>query len=204
MERTDIILLLLFSNNSIIVGNTRLQKLLFLIEKEKGIIAQNADFGFEAYKFGPASKELYDDLEFLVNIGYIQRSNDEDRLPLLDINKIESYPANIFLSDKMYKDASICADSEELIKLSDSIESTETISPNELRIAEENDSNVYKLTADGKKYIEENDLNELKEFVDINEVANTFGKYSLTSLLQYVYRNYPEFTEESEIKGSII
>jgi uncharacterized protein YwgA len=55
-----------------IVGTTKLQKLLFLIEREEGICAtEGDDFDFTAYKFGPVSKELYDDLGKLENLGYI-------------------------------------------------------------------------------------------------------------------------------------
>jgi uncharacterized protein YwgA len=55
-----------------ILGTTRLQKLLFLIEREEGVRStEGPDFDFTAYKFGPVSKNLYDDLAKLENLGYI-------------------------------------------------------------------------------------------------------------------------------------
>ena len=54
-------------------GITRLQKLLFLLEKEEHVIPSGEGFTFEAYKAGPYSSRLYDDLEFLENLGLIGR-----------------------------------------------------------------------------------------------------------------------------------
>jgi uncharacterized phage-associated protein len=55
-----------------IQGTTRLQKLLFLIEREGHIKpTKGNDFEFTAWKFGPVSKELYDDLEKLENLGLL-------------------------------------------------------------------------------------------------------------------------------------
>ena len=55
-----------------ILGTTRLQKLLFLVEKEAGVIADRGDgFDFTPYKFGPVSKGVYDDLTKLENLGYL-------------------------------------------------------------------------------------------------------------------------------------
>jgi uncharacterized phage-associated protein len=54
-------------------GTTRLQKLLFLIEHEANIRpAKGKDFDFTAWKFGPVSKDLYDDLEKLENLGLLE------------------------------------------------------------------------------------------------------------------------------------
>jgi uncharacterized phage-associated protein len=54
-------------------GTTRLQKLLFLMEHEANLKAtKGKDFDFEAWRFGPVSKELYDDLEKLENLGLLQ------------------------------------------------------------------------------------------------------------------------------------
>ena len=53
-------------------GTTRLQKLLFLMEHEARIKpTKGKDFDFTPWKFGPVSKELYDDLEKLENLGLL-------------------------------------------------------------------------------------------------------------------------------------
>jgi uncharacterized protein YwgA len=77
MTRSEILMHLLGAKGASgrpapIVGTTRLQKLLFLIEREESLKAtEGEDFDFTAYKFGPVSKELYDDLSKLENLGYI-------------------------------------------------------------------------------------------------------------------------------------
>ncbi len=54
-------------------GTTRLQKLLFLMEHEAKIKpTRGNDFHFEAWRFGPVSKELYDDLEKLENLDLLE------------------------------------------------------------------------------------------------------------------------------------
>ncbi|MGA2436168.1 MAG: hypothetical protein ABSG25_12870 [Bryobacteraceae bacterium] len=56
-----------------IQGTTRLQKLLFLLEHEAKLKPRSGEgFEFAAWKFGPVSKELYDDLEKLENLGLLQ------------------------------------------------------------------------------------------------------------------------------------
>jgi uncharacterized protein YwgA len=55
-----------------ISGITRLQKFLYLLQEE-GHVSPNGDgFEFEPYKAGPYSAKLYDDLEFLENLGLVQ------------------------------------------------------------------------------------------------------------------------------------
>ena len=56
-----------------IEGTTRLQKLLFLLWKE-GKFFENIPnlYGFQAYDFGPCMDDIYDDLDFAVDIGLIQ------------------------------------------------------------------------------------------------------------------------------------
>ena len=61
-------------------GITRLQKLLFLLEQGEGpkaVVEAAQEFLFEAYKMGPFSKNLYDDLEILNSIGLLSTSKLE-------------------------------------------------------------------------------------------------------------------------------
>ncbi len=53
-------------------GITRLQKFLFLLENEDYIKKVGQGYEFEAYKAGPYSPTLYDDLEFLENLELIE------------------------------------------------------------------------------------------------------------------------------------
>src|SRR5687768_3535597 len=53
-------------------GITRLQKLIFLLEREEGLEGSGSKFSFTPYKAGPYSPEIYDDLEFLENLGLLE------------------------------------------------------------------------------------------------------------------------------------
>jgi hypothetical protein len=55
-------------------GLTRIQKLLYLLETEEKIRPSGDGFKFEAYKAGPYSPRIYDDLEFLENLNFIKRT----------------------------------------------------------------------------------------------------------------------------------
>ena len=78
-SRTQLLMLLLASEGfrgekgEAIQGTTRLQKLLFLLEHEGKLLPDSGEgFEFTAWKFGPVSKELYDDLEKLENLGLLE------------------------------------------------------------------------------------------------------------------------------------
>lgn len=95
---TDSVLVLLFAGgakkteNEEIIGNTRLDKLMFLLEKEttlKKYIIDN--FKFDAYNFGPYSSELFDSVQALVNAGLVsvEKSESEEYLNEADRYQIE-------------------------------------------------------------------------------------------------------------------
>src|SRR5438552_1966188 len=76
IDRRSVVLLLLGVNANGRIGDgiggiTRLQKLLYLLEREGGLVETEAGFEFTAYKAGPYSSKLYDDLEFLENLGFL-------------------------------------------------------------------------------------------------------------------------------------
>lgn len=64
-----------------IEGRTRLQKLVFLLEQEleehSRSPIQGSDYGFIPYDYGPFSKELYDDLDWLSEEGLVDASEKE-------------------------------------------------------------------------------------------------------------------------------
>jgi len=76
--RRDLLLLLIGLDESTapegLGGITRIQKLLYLLESEEHICPSGEGFKFEAYKAGPYSPRIYDDLELLENLDYIRRS----------------------------------------------------------------------------------------------------------------------------------
>ena len=67
-------ILLLFSKQPKIIGKTRLQKLIFLMDQE---IFDLASFGFEPYKFGPYSSKLLAAMDELMELGLIKETINE-------------------------------------------------------------------------------------------------------------------------------
>ncbi len=187
MTKTDIILILLFAGGRApIVGTTRLQKLLFLVEHEKNIKAQNESFAFEAFKFGPVSKALYDDLEFLINIGFLEKTGEDSNISNYSLEAIEDIDAKDLLGDESEANGS-----EE--DLEETYEKTAG-----------GDLVVYRITDKGIDYLRENDLVSANETIEIENIKKRYGKKSLVELLKYIYIKYPRYTTESVIKDELL
>lgn len=166
-------------------GITRLQKLMFLLEKEEGVESRNG-FEFEAYKAGPYSPRLYDDLEFLENLGYIEsevtaeasepEAAEVDRLSFDHLMGVEVEHS----SDGNDVDGPASADSFE--------------------------ERRFRLSEHGRERIEEllGSVTFSPIVNKIRRIKSKYGRYSLNDLLYYVYRKYPEMTTESEIRDKIL
>lgn len=75
IDRPTDSLLLLFSYSPTIRGVTRVQKLLFLLNHETkygDVQKDSVLFEFEPYKMGPFAAEIYEELDFLLEIGAIE------------------------------------------------------------------------------------------------------------------------------------
>ena len=91
-----------------IQGTTRLQKLVFLLEHEANLKpTKGDDFDFTAWKFGPVSKELYDDLEKLENLGLLESE------PVSEPSKTELDEYGLSFDDLMGEEESQSRDSFE-------------------------------------------------------------------------------------------
>jgi hypothetical protein len=177
-------------------GITRIQKLLYLLDAEEKIHPSGEGFNFEAYKAGPYSSRIYDDLEFLENLNFIKRSGpsgDDLGTGALSTSAItsdsEQAEVDLTFEELMGPEDVMAPGADEIAPTADSYEETR-----------------YMLTEDGKKKME--DLISRKEyrpFVDgIRKVKSRFAKYSLNDLLYYVYTRHPEMTTESEIKEKVL
>jgi uncharacterized protein YwgA len=85
LDREDILLLLLSALSSggakqRVAGITRLEKMMFLLQKETKFSGKlESKFSFEPWKFGPFSKEIYEDLDLLASLGLVE--TEERELP---------------------------------------------------------------------------------------------------------------------------
>lgn len=159
-------------------GITRLQKLLFLLEKEAGIKLDENGFDFSAYKAGPYSSKLYDDLEFLENLGFLNSEivgeATEEESAEVDALNFEDLISPEIDEEVGYADAYV--------------------------------ERSFNLTPKGKEKIEILIKNgDYSPIIDgIRRIKSKYGNYSLSDLLYYVYSKYPEMTVESEIKDRVL
>jgi len=94
---TDVTLALLFSGgsekpeNEEVVGNTRLTKLMFLVQHETSLGRYLKELKYDAYNFGPYASELFDAVQALISNGLIKstRSDSEGYLDEADRFQIE-------------------------------------------------------------------------------------------------------------------
>ena len=113
MNGKDLLLSFLYSPgispnyNEPIIGRTKLTKMMFLFEKQvypkffkDSIQIQLPDF--EAYFFGPFSRQLLEDLSFFESIGMVETS--ETNIPLSVADMAES--SDVFDEDSEWIDAS--------------------------------------------------------------------------------------------------
>ena len=172
LKRKDVILYLLYGASAKpISGRTRLQKMLFLLEKEYKLSSQlSSDFGFVAWRYGPFSIELLRDIEFLENVGMIkaQRAGfpSEPEKGELDALR-EDYldDEGEYLADQLYV------------------------------------QEKFSLTEQGKRFVEEKLEARLPKQtkVAIESIRRKYNRLSLASLLRYVYSKYPKYAIKSEL-----
>jgi uncharacterized protein YwgA len=155
-------------------GITRLQKLLFLLEQEAGLTPSGDGFEFAAYKAGPYSSRLYDDLEFLENLGFL-RSEITGRA-----TEEEAAEVDLLSFDELMGDDGEAPDAFEERRFA-------LTSVGRSRIQELIESGEYAPVIDG-----------------IRKIKSAYGSHSLNDLLYHVYTKYPDMTTESEIKDKVL
>jgi uncharacterized protein YwgA len=185
IDHKDLLLSFLYSPgqtdnvNEPILGRTRIMKMMFLFREE-----MQADFlednesanihEFKAYYYGPYSDEVFEDIKIFQGIGFIE--------------------ANM---------TAIPLGNQDEIKIEDEIED-ETEDETE----DDNDGGMngnyeksYTLSANGKRYVRDE---VWKNFSDnqrkiLKKFKRQINSVSLNTLLDYVYKNYPEKTGKSKI-----
>ena len=83
LDREDILLLLMSALSACgtkqrVAGITRLEKMMFLLQKETAFSGKLQNkFNFEPWKFGPFSREIYEDLDLLASLGLVEAEVQE-------------------------------------------------------------------------------------------------------------------------------
>jgi len=155
-------------------GITRLQKLLFLLTAEGHVQETKDGYQFQAYIAGPYSPVIYDDLEFLENLGFIQSEISGAA------TTEEAADIDITFEDLMEDEEANTPDVYDEKRFTLTPEGQEKV---KLLLA----SKEFAPVAEG-----------------IRKIKSKYGNYSLDDLLYYVYTKYPEMTTESEIKDHVL
>jgi len=175
INRKDILLILLYvpgirgQCGEPIKGITRLTKLLFLLNQIYKIDSYVGKYySFEAHNYGPFTREIYDDLDFFDDLGFVEKKGEDS------IQREEYY-----ILEEIFEDLLSFKEETELLH-QDSYKEIE-----------------FRLTARGRTFVEKM-INQvpLIEKACI-EVKKRFGSIPLTSLLRYVYKKYPNMAKES-------
>jgi len=156
-----------------VTGRTRLQKMLFLLAKEHRIDRAVAGFyEFTPYRFGPFNARIYDDIEFLENVGLVCEETTSGQVPLPEAVEAKEAYAGALAETDVEEGGSPYTEAR------------------------------YQLTQTGRDFVEENIWPSLpaqtrEAFLRVKRLYN---RAPLAALLRHVYRNYREYTEKSELE----
>lgn len=164
-----------------IEGRTRLTKMVFLFEEEvaedfrRDKAVELEDYGFEAWKYGPMSRKLFEDLEFLQSIGFVETGPASDTSGL-------SEEAGEYRAFEIEGEIANGAD-------------VESYQPDSFRLSETGKAFVKERLYPELSPAQRDLLRSFK--------ASLNGR-PLRSILRYVYQRYPEMAEESEIREKVL
>ncbi|MGE5342836.1 MAG: hypothetical protein ACM3SY_15290 [Candidatus Omnitrophota bacterium] len=180
-----ILLLLLYSPgkttdiNEPILGRTRIIKMMFLFDKEirknflKDSHAELISFPeFFPWHYGPFSKDVYNDIDFFINNGFIEDIYLDSEKTEIELDEDENWSEDYLFEDE-----------EEML-------------------SDFRNQEYLKLTEKGIKFVEEKIYNHLtdNDKMIIIRFKESINNASLEAILRYTYIKYPEETEKSKIK----
>lgn len=169
-NRKDFLLLVLAaSGEEPVVGVTRLQKYMFLLQQQYGWDAKFAiaePYEFRAYDYGPFDAQIYDDLQFFQNIGFVEASEDGPE-PVIERDELRRASDDWGVSDSEVKPWD---------------ETSEVLS--------------YRLTDKGKQFVSEIELDEADRNT-VEALKSEWNRKPLRDLLKWLYQSYPKFAENT-------
>ena len=183
----DLIMLLLYARGHVgkqcdpIRGRTRLMKMVFLFKEEirrkfnlEKAIPKEAIPDFKKYDFGPFSAQVFSDLEFLVELGFVQVKRANDTEPLPEETLEYEYWQAAAASDEE-RESPICEEEFSLTPIGRGF------------VEEELSRGLTK-----------------QQWTILDEFKARCTAASLRALLRYVYTKYPKWTEASKIRDEIL
>lgn len=186
-NRRDILLLLLYSPgvkdrpNEPIVGRTRIVKMLFLFRREalkdfrrSTEINEENFYEFFPWRFGPFSRDVYDDLTFFTLRDFMETTDaTEDALP----ESAAEWEMWLTSSEADLDDPSVVDYSEQ----------------------------TFKLTAKGDAWTAKlYDTLTPQQRTILREFKKKLQRTPLRAILKYVYEQYPDMIDKSEIREDVL
>jgi len=188
----DVLLLFLYvpgvtdEENEPIRGRTRLMKMMFIFERElhkkfrfDQTIEESDLPEFSPWRYGPFSKDVFDYVEFFRRIGFVEVTDACGDEPAVE-------------------------DAEEYGQWVEEIALNEETDPSDYSDYTEES---FRLTDRGMGFVKQSglfdDLSDNQRSA-LREYKARFNRTSLYAILQYVYKEYPDMTPESEIKERIL
>jgi uncharacterized protein YwgA len=189
LNSKDLILLLLYMpgyrgrTSESISGRTRITKMAFLFERElwpkfkfDQIITESDLPDFRAYHFGPFSSDVFGDLEFLKNLGFIQVLPDGSTEPPSEEEALEY---------QWWREE---------------VEAPNGDGASDYR------PEVFQLTELGERFVEHKLISRLSDEQQeaLVKLKERCTGTSLKTLLRYVYSKYEDQTINSKIRDEIL
>jgi hypothetical protein len=176
-----------------IAGVTRLQKLLFLVDRQLTGISPTRDLKFdlhfEPYRYGPADLGLYQDLEFLLALGHIAKGAAADA-------GNDSRPGPEESSERALSFGYLMGDEEDAELLAEAEEELE-----QFRITESGRQLLSSILSN----VEGRARSVADRVVDAaTDVKGRFAHWPLQRLLRHVYSEYPDMTTSSVIRERVL
>ena len=163
--------------NEKIVGRTKIQKMMFLFEKQiyPDFFKDSMQISlpeFYPYDFGPFSREVYEYLSFFLSIGMI--TSDFTSIPISPADAVENCEVE---------------DDEPDVAFDENYDNSDKY------------EREYYLTNIGVRYVEDKiwGMFSCVQQLKMKEFKAKINQLSLDSLLRYVYNKYPEETKNSII-----
>jgi len=167
------------ANEAMLVGRTRLQKMLFLAAQH---LKPQVAARFEAYSYGPFDESVESDVEFLASEGLVEASGYESitQLPEDDADR-----GRLVLDWIRTRNEAAASSQDEI----------ETY-----RLTRAGMEWVRRFLAS-----EEFGTSDAKQqlWAECIKLKATFGRVPQRELVDYVYANFPEFTKNSKIRDQV-
>lgn len=182
-NKTELLLALLLAGDgeglegAPVSGITRLEKLVFLLEHDAGLLKAEPEreaFTFIPFRMGPWSQEVYDEVDFLESLGLIE-TKARGKRSASDLAHDEELFSSTLL-DKYQKSSLAAEEGQEIFNLT--------------KAGKEKALEIWRRLSEDQRR-------------EVMRIKSTFNHMNLRQLLRYVYKKFPEYATESEIRSSL-